>query len=71
MSRRHMAKEREILAKLQMLEQEARQKYDELDVIFQQIVETKAKIEEQRQKQLIQIGDVDDLEEAYREGIEQ
>ena len=53
MSRRHMAKERELLAKCLMLEQEARQKYDELDIIFQQIVETKAKIEEQRQKQQV------------------
>ena len=49
----HMGKERELLAKLRMLEQEARQKYDELDIIFQQIIETKAKIEEQRQKQQV------------------
>lgn len=48
---RHMAIERELLAKRQMLEQEARKKYDELDVIFQQIHETDQKIEEQRDKQ--------------------
>ena len=47
----HMGKERELLAKKQMLEQDARQKYDELDEIFQQIHETDQKIEEQRQKQ--------------------
>jgi len=50
---RHMAQERELLAKRQMLEQEARKKYDELDVIFQQIWETNAKIEEQREKQIV------------------
>ena len=48
---RHMAQERELLAKRAMLEDEARKKYDELDVIFQQIHETDKKIEEQRQKQ--------------------
>jgi len=46
-----MAQERELLAKRAMLEDEARKKYDELDVIFQQIHETDKKIEEQRQKQ--------------------
>jgi len=49
----HMGKERELLAKRQMLEQEARKKYDELDIIFQQIHETDKKIEEQREKQII------------------
>ena len=49
----HMGKERELLAKLRMLEQDAYKKYDELDIIFQHIVETKAKIEEQREKQYI------------------
>jgi len=49
----HMGKERELLAKRQMLEQEARKKYDELDVIFQQIHETDKKIEEQREKQIV------------------
>ena len=74
MSRRHMARERELLAKRQMLKEEVRKKYDELDVIFQEILEpwkeahkkydeldsivqqikeTKAKIEEQRQKQQV------------------
>jgi len=48
-----MGKERELLAKRQMLEQEARKKYDELDVIFQQIHETDKKIEEQREKQIV------------------
>lgn len=47
----HMGKERELLAKRRMLEQDARKKYDELDAIFQQIVETDKKIEEQREKQ--------------------
>ena len=47
----HMGRERELLAKRKMLAQEAHKKYDELDVIFQQIVETDKKIEEQRQKQ--------------------
>ena len=50
---RHMAQERELLAKRAMLEQDARKKYDELDMIFQQIHETNLKIEEQRQKQLV------------------
>ena len=50
----HMGKERELLAKLRMLEQDAYKKYDELDIIFQQIVETNAKIEEQREKQVIE-----------------
>ena len=48
----HMGKERELLAKRRILEQNAYQKYDELDEIFQQIVETDKKIEEQRQKQI-------------------
>lgn len=48
---RHMAIERELLAKRQMLVQDAKKKYDELDVIFQQIHETDKKIEEQRDKQ--------------------
>jgi len=46
-----MGKERELLAKRRMLEQIARNKYDELDEIFQQITETDEKIEEQREKQ--------------------
>ena len=50
----HMGKERELLTKLRMLEQDAHKKYYELDIIFQQIVETKAKIEEQREKQVIE-----------------
>ena len=49
----HMGKERELLAKRRMLEQDAHKKYDELDVIFQKIVETDKKIEEQREKQYI------------------
>ena len=47
----HMGRERELLAKRQMLEQEAHKKYYELDVIFQELMETNKKIEEQRQKQ--------------------
>ncbi len=49
---RHMGLERELLAKRRMLEQDVRKKYDELDEIFQQIVETNKKIEAQRDKQL-------------------
>jgi len=41
------------MAKRAMLEDEARKKYDELDVIFQQIHETNLKIEEQREKQIV------------------
>jgi len=46
-----MGIERELLAKRRMLEQDAHKKYDELEVIFQQIWETNKKIEEQREKQ--------------------
>jgi len=49
---RHMGIERELLAKRQMLEQDAHKKFDELEVIFQQIVETDKEIEEQREKQV-------------------
>ena len=49
----HMGKERELLARRRMLEQDAYKKYDELDAIFQQITETNLKIEEQRQKQQV------------------
>ena len=59
----HMGKERELLAKRQMLEQEAHKKYDELDVIFQQIVETDKKIEEQRQKQQVKMVEWKAIEE--------
>ena len=48
---RHMAQERELLARRRMLEDKAKEKYDELEVIFQQIKETNEKIEEQREKQ--------------------
>ena len=41
------------MAKRAMLEDEARKKYDELDVIFQQIHETDKKIQEQREKQIV------------------
>ena len=46
-----MGIERELLAKRKMLEEKAREKYDELDAIFQQIWETNQKIEDQREKQ--------------------
>jgi len=49
----HMGKERELLAKRRMLEEDARKKYDELDVIFQKIWEVNKLIEEQREKQII------------------
>ena len=47
----HMGKERELLAKRQMLEQQAQKKYDELDEIFQKLADTKADIEHHRRKQ--------------------
>ena len=73
---RHMAQERELLAKLVMIDDEIRKQYDKLDSIFQQIIdseywheankifdeldemikqlkETEAKIEEQREKQVL------------------
>jgi len=49
----HMGKERELLAKRRMLEEDARKKYDELDVIFQKIWEVNKEIEEQREKQIV------------------
>ena len=48
---KHMYHERRLLEKRQILEEKARKKYDELEVIFQQIKETNEKIEEQRDKQ--------------------
>ena len=48
---RYMGIERELLAKRQMLRQEAHKKYDELDIIHQRIVETKAEIEKARENQ--------------------
>ena len=59
----HMGKERELLAKRKMLAQEAHKKYDELDVLFQQIVETDKKIEEQRQKQKVKMVEWKAIEE--------
>ena len=49
----HMGKERELLALRRILERDAQRKYDELDLIFQRLADTKAKIEEQRQKQQV------------------
>ena len=40
-----MSIERELLAKREMLQQEAHKKYDELDIIHQRICETNAEIE--------------------------
>ena len=51
---RYMGIERELLAKRQMLRQEAHKKYDELDIIHQRIVETNAEIEKVREKQVIE-----------------
>ena len=50
----HMGKERELLEQLAILDLQAKEKYDELDVIFQKRTEIKAKIEEQIQKQVIE-----------------
>ena len=50
----HMGKERELLEQLAIIEQQIKEKYDELDVIFQKRIEIKAKIEEQIQKQVIE-----------------
>ena len=49
---RYMGIERELLAKGEMLQQEAHKKYDELDIIHQRIVENNAEIEKAREKQL-------------------
>ena len=49
-----MGKERELLEQLAILDLQAKEKYDELDVIFQKRTEIKAKIEEQIQKQVIE-----------------
>lgn len=51
---RHMAQERELLAKRKMLEQDAHKIFDELEMIFQRMAETDEKIEEQRKKQEIE-----------------
>ena len=51
---RYMGIERELLAKREMLQQEAHKKYDELDIIHQRIVETNAEIEKVREKQVIE-----------------
>jgi hypothetical protein len=48
-----MEHERKLLIKRRMLEQEAHQKFDELEIIFQRMYETDEKIEEQRQKQVV------------------
>ena len=50
----HMGRERELLAKRQMLEQDAHKKYDELDIIHQRICETNAEIEKAREKQVLE-----------------
>ena len=50
---RHMAQERELLAKRRMLEEQAKNKRWELEAIFQMIHDTDMKIEEQREKQTI------------------
>ena len=50
---RYMGIERELLAKRQMLQQEAHKKYDELDIIHQRICETNAEIEQAREKQIV------------------
>ena len=51
---RYMGIERELLAKRQMLEQQAHKMFDELDIIHQRIVETNAEIEKAREKQVIE-----------------
>ena len=51
---RYMGIERELLAKRQMLEQDAHKKYDELDIIHQRICETNAEIEKAREKQVLE-----------------
>ena len=59
----HMGKERELLTKLRMLEQDAHKKYDELDIIHQRIVETKAEIEKVREKQQVKMVEWKELEQ--------
>ena len=51
---RYMGIERELLAKRQMLEQQAHKIFDKLDIIHQRIVETNAEIEKAREKQVIE-----------------
>ena len=60
---RYMGIERELLAKRQMLRQEAHKKYDELDIIHQRIVETNAEIEKVREKQQVKMVEWKAIEE--------
>lgn len=50
----HMGKERELLAKRQILEREAHDILDQLDAIFFKIAQVNAEIEEQRERQVVQ-----------------
>ena len=59
----HMHHERRLLAKKRILEQKAREKYDELDAIFFKITEVNKKIEEQIQKQ--EVVNTRQLEEPW------
>ena len=60
---RYMGIERELLAKRQMLRQEAHKKYDELDIIHQRIVETNAEIEKVREKQQVKMVEWKEIEQ--------
>jgi len=52
-SSKAMEHERKLLIKYKMLEEEAHKIFDDLEVIFQRMFETKQEIEEQREKQII------------------
>ena len=60
---RYMGIERELLAKREMLQQEAHKKFDELDVIHQRICETNAEIEKAREKQKVKMVEWKELEQ--------
>ncbi len=51
---KHMMHERILLIEYQICEQQAHEKYNELEIIFQKMAELKARIEEQVQKQVVQ-----------------
>ncbi len=51
---KHMMHERRLLIQRQILIEQAHEKYNELEIIFQKMAELKVKIEEQVQKQVVQ-----------------
>ncbi len=51
---KHTLHERILLIEYQICEQQAHEKYNELEIIFQKMAELKVKIEEQVQKQVVE-----------------